>query len=202
VDIFAPGTSITSAWHTSNTATNSISGTSMASPHVAGAAALYLGDNPSATPAQVASGLVSASAANKLSGIPSGTPNRLLQIGEGGGDPGPGPGERFTNGTNVAINDHRTSTSTIPVSGIGSVTTFSVDVDIVHTWIGDLTVDVVAPNGTSFRVWNRTGGSADDIHQTFNLNGNGLNANGTWTLRVTDHATYDTGYIDSWSLVF
>jgi subtilisin family serine protease len=53
VDIFAPGASITSAWHTSNTATNTISGTSMAAPHVAGVAALYLANNASASPAQV-----------------------------------------------------------------------------------------------------------------------------------------------------
>jgi aqualysin 1 len=53
VNIFAPGSSITSAWHTSNTATNTISGTSMASPHVAGAATLYLGNNPSASPSAV-----------------------------------------------------------------------------------------------------------------------------------------------------
>jgi len=53
VDWFAPGVGITSAWSTSNTATNTISGTSMATPHTAGAAALYLSTNPSATPQQV-----------------------------------------------------------------------------------------------------------------------------------------------------
>lgn len=78
VDILAPGVSITSAWYTSSTATNTISGTSMATPHVTGAAALYLEANPSATPAAVANALVSNSTPNKISGVPSGTPNLLL----------------------------------------------------------------------------------------------------------------------------
>lgn len=78
LDIFAPGSSITSAWYTSNTATNTISGTSMATPHVAGVAALYLQGNPSATPATVASALVANSTANVVSGAGRSSPNRLL----------------------------------------------------------------------------------------------------------------------------
>ena len=65
VDWFAPGVSITSSWYTSNTATNTISGTSMATPHTAGAAALYLSSNPSATPQQVRDALY----ANTTKGI-------------------------------------------------------------------------------------------------------------------------------------
>jgi serine protease len=78
VNIFAPGSSITSAWYTSNTATNSISGTSMASPHVAGVAALYLAGAPSATPATVRSYIYNRATANVLTGIGTGSPNRML----------------------------------------------------------------------------------------------------------------------------
>jgi subtilisin family serine protease len=76
-DIFAPGQGITSSWSTSNTATNTISGTSMATPHVAGAAALYL-QTHAATPAQVASALIANSTPNKITNPGSGSPNRLL----------------------------------------------------------------------------------------------------------------------------
>jgi serine protease len=78
VDVFAPGSSITSAWITSDSSTNTISGTSMASPHVAGAAALYLAANPGASPAAVNAAIVDNASVNKLSGIGSGSPNRLL----------------------------------------------------------------------------------------------------------------------------
>jgi subtilisin family serine protease len=78
VDIFAPGSSITSAWSTSNTATNTISGTSMAAPHVAGVAARYLQNNRTASPATVRNAIVNAASLNRLSGIPTGTANRLL----------------------------------------------------------------------------------------------------------------------------
>jgi subtilisin family serine protease len=78
LDIFAPGSSITSAWMSSDTATNTISGTSMAAPHVAGAAALYLDEHPTATPAQVASGIVGAATVGRVTGAGTGSPNRLL----------------------------------------------------------------------------------------------------------------------------
>jgi len=78
VNIFAPGSSITSAWYTSTSASNTISGTSMASPHVAGAAALYLTNNPSASPATVRNWLYSNATTNRISNPGSGSPNRLL----------------------------------------------------------------------------------------------------------------------------
>ncbi|MFR9775018.1 S8 family peptidase [Micromonospora sp. MS34] len=80
LDIFAPGSSITSDWNSSDTATNTISGTSMATPHVTGAAALVLGANPSYTPAQVASYLTSNATTGKVTSAGSGSPNRLLFV--------------------------------------------------------------------------------------------------------------------------
>ncbi len=92
LDIYAPGSSITSTWSTSNSATNTISGTSMASPHVAGVAALYLDEFPNATPSQVESAIESAAIANKVTDARSGSPNLLLNnFSDNGGGPGPGP---------------------------------------------------------------------------------------------------------------
>src|SRR5690606_15589144 len=84
VDIWAPGVGIKAAWASSNTSTNTISGTSMASPHVAGAAALYLGANPGASPAQVQQGLIDNANVNCINN-PTGTANVLLHNDFNGG---------------------------------------------------------------------------------------------------------------------
>lgn len=78
VDIFAPGSSITSAWNTSDKATNSISGTSMASPHVAGVVALYLETNPKATPAEIDALLKKNATPNVVKSPGTGSPNLFL----------------------------------------------------------------------------------------------------------------------------
>lgn len=78
VDLFAPGSGITSAWNSSDNATNTISGTSMASPHAAGVAALALAANPAASPWAVASFLSTNATANLLSSIGTGSPNKLV----------------------------------------------------------------------------------------------------------------------------
>lgn len=80
VDIYAPGSDITSDWNTSDSATNTISGTSMATPHVTGAAAVYLAGHPDATPAQVSAALTGGATADKISNPSSGTPNKVLKV--------------------------------------------------------------------------------------------------------------------------
>ncbi|NTX98915.1 S8 family serine peptidase [Deinococcus sp. JMULE3] len=80
LDLFAPGTDIASDYHTSDTGTATLTGTSMASPHVAGAAALILSANPGFTPAQVASTLIANATTGVVTGAGTGSPNRLLFI--------------------------------------------------------------------------------------------------------------------------
>ena len=81
-DLFAPGVSITSAWSTGDSATNAISGTSMAAPHVAGAAALYLSANPSAVPQAVRNAIVGNATPNKIANPGANSPNLLLFTGQ------------------------------------------------------------------------------------------------------------------------
>jgi subtilisin family serine protease len=96
VDLFAPGSSITSAWHTGSSATNTISGTSMASPHVAGAAALYLAEFPSSTPQQVRDGLYNRSTKGIVTSSNSTNNHLLYTLADDGGEPPPPPPSGFT----------------------------------------------------------------------------------------------------------
>ncbi|MGW0759535.1 S8 family peptidase [Streptomyces sp. NPDC002814] len=202
LDLFAPGSSITSAWRTSDTATNTISGTSMAAPHVAGAAALHLADNPTATPAQVSAALVSASSTGVVTSPGTGSPNRLLNVGGGTTTP---PGPRFDNGGDYTISDNSTVESPLTVSGVtgNAPSALAVEVHIVHTYIGDLQVQLIAPDGTAYTLKAYgTGGSADNIDTTYSVNASSEAANGSWKLRVSDNAARDTGRIDAWALQF
>ncbi|MEU6151647.1 S8 family serine peptidase [Actinosynnema sp. NPDC047251] len=283
-DLFAPGQDITSTWHTSDSATNTISGTSMASPHVAGAAAIYVSSNPTATPAQVETALVTAATNGKITNPGTGSANKLLfvqnvapsnpsvnnpgnqttTVGQavnltvtatGGAAPytfsftglpagltgnsngtvtgspttagtsnvtvtvtdsasrtgsanftwtvrdNTGGCDPATNDADVTVGDNSDVNSPITLSCAGNASaTTSVTVNIVHTYVGDLIVDLVAPDGTIYNLHNRTGGSADNIAKTYSVNASSETASGTWKLRVRDVAAIDTGRIDTWTI--
>ncbi len=313
IDLFAPGSSITSTW--SDGGTNTISGTSMAAPHVAGVAALYLQDNPSANPAAVNAAVVGNTVSGKISDV-AGSPNLLLQSDFGSVAPPPPPSgddilekgvsktglsanrldetfytieipagatelnfdtsggtgdadlyvrfgsapttssydcRPYRNGNNENCNFTTASTGTYhvmiraystysgvslvadytPASGGGNGSFFetttdvnipdnnstgvrgdlevdragqagSIDihVDIKHTYVGDLKIEIFAPDGASAVLRDQTGGSSNDIDETFTINAGTRDAAGTWQLRVSDHAGADIGYIDSWSITF
>ncbi|SDI50384.1 Secreted trypsin-like serine protease [Actinokineospora alba] len=125
----------------------------------------------------------------------------------GGGDTTPPPtGGVFENTNNVNIPDAGTAiTSSITVSGVSgnAPATLKVGVDIKHTWRGDLVIDLVAPDGTAYRMKSSSGNdSADNVITTYTVNASTEVANGIWKLKVQDVARYDTGYIDSWKLTF
>jgi hypothetical protein len=115
-----------------------------------------------------------------------------------------GGGQTYSNGTDYAISDNSTVDSPITVSGRSgnAPSNASVTVAIVHTYQGDLKVDLVAPDGSLYNIHNRSGGSADNINKTVTLNLSSEPLNGTWKLRVNDNAAGDTGYINSWSVTF
>jgi PKD repeat protein len=117
---------------------------------------------------------------------------------------GGGGTQTYTNTTDYAINNNATVNSPIVVSGRSgnAPSNASVTVAIVHTYQGDLKVDLVAPDGTLYNIHNRTGGGTDNINKTVTLNLSSEALNGTWNLRVNDNANGDTGYINSWSVTF
>ncbi|HZM81350.1 MAG TPA: M14 family zinc carboxypeptidase [Candidatus Limnocylindrales bacterium] len=107
-----------------------------------------------------------------------------------------------TNPNDVTIPDLSTVETSIVISGCArnASSTSTAEVHIVHTYRGDLVVSLVAPDGTAYTLLNRSGGSADNVDQTFTVNLSTEAANGTWRLRVQDAASLDTGFINSWTL--
>ncbi len=178
VDISAPGVDITSDWNTSNTATNTISGTSMATPHVTGAAALYLQANPTATPAQVQSALKSNGTPNKITGIPAGTVNLLLYSLIVTGPPPPPPSAPILNS---------------PADGALSVSTNPTLSWYASTGADSYGVQVSSDPGFTTLVYNQTGITSTSTNVT------GLTGSTVYYWRV--NAT-NTGGTSSWSGTF
>ncbi|WP_263102843.1 M28 family metallopeptidase, partial [Kitasatospora sp. DSM 101779] len=123
-----------------------------------------------------------------------------------GTESAPPPGKVFENAADVAIPDAGAAvTSSITVSGVAgnAPAALQVGVDIKHTWRGDLVIDLVAPDGSSYRLKNSSSNdSADNVITTYTVNASSEVANGTWKLKVQDVAAQDTGTIDSWKLTF
>ncbi len=131
-------------------------------------------------------------------------PSRVIGVSCDGSEPP--PGSSFENTTDVAIPDAGAAvTSPITVTGVpgNAPSNLQVSVDIKHTYRGDLVVDLVAPDGSAYRLKNSSGSdSADNVITTYTVNASSEVANGTWQLRVRDVYSVDTGYIDSWRLTF
>ncbi|MFF3261497.1 M4 family metallopeptidase [Streptomyces sp. NPDC002932] len=121
----------------------------------------------------------------------------------GGTDPG---GTVFENTTATAIPDHGSAvTSSVNVTGRtgNAPSTLKVGVDITHTYRGDLVIDLVAPDGTAYRLKNSSSSdSADNVKTTYTVNASSEAANGTWKLKVQDVYSGDTGKINSFKLTF
>nr|WP_196776992.1 proprotein convertase P-domain-containing protein [Haloechinothrix halophila] len=132
-------------------------------------------------------------------------PRVIGQNCDGGSEPPPDD-TVFENLDNVDIPDNGPAAySDVAVSGVdgNAPTDLQVKVDIVHSYRGDLVIDLVAPDGTDYRLkdasyWD----GADDVHATYTVDAASETADGTWRLRVRDTYSYDTGYIDAVRLTF
>ncbi|GGQ48593.1 M4 family metallopeptidase [Streptomyces mutabilis] len=128
-----------------------------------------------------------------------------INVGARPGDGGSGDGTTFESGANVNIPDYGSAvTSSLTVSGRAgkAPSNLKVGVDIVHSWRGDLRIDLIAPDGTAYLLKSSGYDPAEDVHETYTVDASSETANGTWKLRVQDQGRQDTGYIDSWRLTF
>ncbi|MGW2379442.1 S8 family peptidase [Streptomyces sp. NPDC001658] len=182
-------------------------GTSMATPHIAGLVALMKSANSALTPAQIETAIKSN--ARALPGACSGgcgaglaDAAKTVTAVKGGTT----TGTTFSSSGALAVPDNGSAVeSSIAVSGRtgNAPAALQVGVDITHTFRGDLVIDLVAPDGTAYRLKAAsTSDSADNVSTTYTVDASAETANGTWKLRVQDTAAQDTGTLNSWKLTF
>jgi hypothetical protein len=205
LDLFAPGVNILSAYRGGDRTAARMNGTSMAAPHVAGAAALYLAGRPDATPREVGDALVAAATTGRVTAR-RGSPNALLNTADLVPPPvtvagvGCGP---WTVDRAVTIGDRRTVASGITVNDCAgpASTRSTVRVRIRHGDRGDLGLVLVAPDGTAYRLRNAVpGDNWADLTRTYTVDASARTRRGTWSLRVTDHYAGSAGVLESWTL--
>ncbi|MGO4458169.1 M4 family metallopeptidase [Streptomyces sp. M-16] len=116
------------------------------------------------------------------------------------------PGNVFESTAQVAIPDSPgpAVTSSVNVTGVtgNAPSALKVGVKITHTYVGDLQIDLVAPNGTSYRLQNSSSDSTANLDKTYTVNASAVAANGTWKLKVQDKGAADVGTITDFKLTF
>lgn len=205
VDLFAPGVNIASAYGSGDTAMAWMSGTSMASPHVTGLAAMVLSAHPTWTPAQVTQAILDASTTGRIAQAGAGTPNRLEFLGGGPAEPAAtiaSPCWQGYNGTRVGVPDRGTGYSGIRISCAGKASrSAQVAVTMAGGRRGDYQLDLVAPGGRTYRL--KSASSRDNgsgLAAAFRVNLSAANRSGSWTLRLRDTRRGNSGTLLAWSV--
>ena len=203
----APGSSATTTISTAITSGAAQSITLSASGLPAGATATF-------SPATIQSGGTSTLTIATTASTPNGTSQVTITADGASTDhtatyaltvgTAPPPCTAVTNATRVNIPDSPapavTSTNTVANCARNASATTKVEVHITHTYIGDLVIDLLAPDGSSYRLKNSSNDSTDNINTTYTVNASSEAANGAWKLQVRDVAAIDTGFISSWTL--
>jgi hypothetical protein len=225
LDIFAPGARVVSASHTSDTGAAVMSGTSMAAPHVAGAAALVLGRDPGLTPAQVRDALVTHATAGAVASAGAGSPELSLFTGWlnetppaetppaetppaetrpadtlPAEPPAPAGCRPFTNGTDVVIGDLQTVRSSRWVSGCAGAASARtlVDVTISHRDRAGLMLALLGPEGRRYALSGGVPVAGGAIRYV--IDAAATPRAGGWTLVVRDTVRGGTGLLDTWTV--